>query len=122
MKNKNEYVYAERKRLMFFGLPWTFTKYYIKDDVLTVKKGLFSVIEDDCYMYKIQDVKLITSIFEIILGLGTVICYTGDVTHPEICLKHIKNATEIKNYILKKSEEDRLRRRTINTLNIDVEN
>ena len=35
-------------------------------------------------------------------------------------LSHIKNAKEIKDYILKTSEEARRKRRTLNTLNINA--
>ena len=74
--------------------------------------------ENDCYMYKIQDVKLTTTLLEKIFGLGTILCYTGDVTHSEIRLIHIKHSKEIKNYLLKASEAARMRRRTLNTLDI----
>lgn len=113
-------MYRERKRLLFFGLPWTFTKYIIKPSMLTIEDGLLKTEENDCYMYRIQDVKLVTTLMERIFGLGTVICYTGDVTNPEIHLVHIKNAKEIKNYILKASEEARIKRRTLNTVDIGV--
>lgn len=49
---KGELRYKERSRWLFLGLPWTFTKYEIRDNVLTVIKGFFTVKEDDCYMYK----------------------------------------------------------------------
>lgn len=113
-----EPAFVERKRILFFGLPWTFTKYTITPGFLTVSQGLLNTTEDDCYMYKIQDVKLNTSLMERIVGLATVICYTGDVTHPEIRLVHIKHAKEIKAYLLRTSEEARLKRRTINTVDI----
>lgn len=116
-----EPAFVERKRILFFGLPWTFTKYTISPGFLTVSQGLLNTTEDDCYMYKIQDVKLNTSLIERILGLATVICYTGDVTHPEIRLVHIKRAKEIKAYLLKTSEEARLKRRTINTVDIGAD-
>ena len=116
--DEDEVKYCERKRILFFGLPWTFTKYTITPGVLTVDEGLFRTEENDCYMYKIQDVKLTTTLIERIFGLGTIICYTGDVTNPEMKLIHIKHAKEVKNYLLKASEAARLRRRTLNTLDI----
>ena len=110
--------YIERKRWVFLGLPFTFTKYYIKDEVITINKGFFTKIENDCYMYKIQDVTLKQTFFERMVKIGTIVCYTGDTTHPELRLEHIKNPRTIKAFILKSSEEARLRRRTINTLDI----
>ena len=113
-------AFQERKRLLFFGLPWTFTKYTVSPSLLTIDRGFLNTIQDDCYMYKIQDVKLNKSLWERLFKLATIVCYTGDVTHPEIRLEHIKNADTIKAYLLKTSEEARIKRRTLNTMNIDA--
>lgn len=116
-----DYKYIERKRWVFFGLPFTFTVFKIGEEMLTVDKGFFNRIEDDCYMYKVQDAKLKSTLAERMFGLGTVVCYTGDATEQVLELKHIKHSKEIKDYILAKSEEQRLRRRTINMQNIGVD-
>ena len=118
MKDTQEEVRVERKRLLFFGLPWTFTKYTVTPSVITVNSGLLRTEENDCYMYKVQDVKLTTTLMERIFRLGTVVCYTGDTTHRELSLVHIKHAKDMKNYILRASEEARIKRRTLNTLDI----
>lgn len=118
IENEDEVIFAERKRWLFFGLPFTFTKYTITPSLVTIDQGLFNTVEDDCYMYKVQDVKLNTSLFEKIFKLGTIICFTGDVTNPELRLVHIKHAKEIKSYLLKQSETARLKRRTLNTVDI----
>ena len=110
--------YKERKRVLFFGLPWTFTKYMVTEDMITIDEGILKKVENDCYMYKIQDVTLNNSLLERIFGLGTVVCHTGDTTHPRLELVHIKNAREIKDYILVASEQARLKRRTMNMLDI----
>ena len=110
--------YKEKKRSMFFGLPWTFTSYTITDEIITVDAGLLNKQENDCYMYKVQDVKLSATLPERIFGLGTITCYTGDVTDKELRLIHIKHAKEIKNYLLKASEAARIKRRTLNMQDI----
>lgn len=117
-ENEEEVKYSERKRLLFFGLPWTFTKYTITSDMITMDEGLLKVEENDCYMYKVQDVKLTATVLERVFGLGTIICYTGDVTNKELKLEHIKHAKEIKNYLLKASEAARIKRRTLNMQDI----
>lgn len=113
--------YVERKRVLFFGLPWTFTKYTIKEDVITINTGLMNTKENDCYMYKVQDVELVISFWERIFKLGTIICYTGDTTNPKLYIEHIRNAKAVKDFILEISEQARLKRRTMNMLNIGVD-
>lgn len=119
MENEKK-EYKERKRLLFFGLPWTFTKYTVGEDVLTINSGLLKTEENDCYMYKVQDVKLTTTLIERIFGLSTVVCYTGDTTHPQLDLVHIKNGRDVKDFILWASENARKKRRTLNTLDIGI--
>ena len=112
--------FVEKKRTAFLGLPICFTTYTIADDMINVKEGFFKLVENDCYMYKIQDVKLTKTLLERIFGLATITCYTGDVTHHEVKLEHIKHADEIKNYLLKTSEEARIKRRTLSTIDISA--
>lgn len=110
--------FVEKKRWLFLGLPFTFTKYVIKEDMITVDTGVFTKVENDCYMYKVQDVEHTASILERMAGLGTIVCYTGDTTHPKLLIEHIRNSKAIKEFILKESEEARLKRRTVNMLDI----
>ena len=111
-------TYTERKRWLFLGLPFTFTRYTVNEEKLIVNKGLFKIEENTCFLYKIIDVKLERSLLERMCGMGTIICYTGDVTDKVIKLIHIKNCKEINDYILDQSEEMRRKRRTLNTLSL----
>lgn len=120
-EGKREMEYIERKRLLFFGLPWTFTKYTVRDEMITINTGFLSTKENDCYMYKVQDVELSASLWERIFKMGTVVCYTGDTTNPKLYIEHVKNAKAIKDFILEASEEARMKRRTMNTLSIDAD-
>lgn len=110
--------FVERKRWLFLGLPFTFTKYTVKEDMVTIQSGFFKTIENDCYMYKIQDVELSASLIEKCFGLATITCFTGDTTHPKLILTHIKNARVIKEFLLRESEAARIKRRTVNMLDI----
>lgn len=110
--------FVERKRWLFLGLPFTFTKYTIKEEMITVDTGLLKTVENDCYMYKVQDVQLTATLAEKIFRLGTVTCFTGDTTDPKLELVHIKNARAVKDFILEMSEAARIKRRTVNMLDI----
>ena len=111
--------FREKRRGVFFALPFTFTVYTVKEDMITVEEGFFNKKENDCYMYKVVDVRLEVSLVERIFGLGTVHCFSGDMTNPDLRLMHVKHAKEIKDYILKQSEEERLKRKTLNMQSLD---
>lgn len=115
-------VYVERKRTKFLGLPLSYTKYTISDEKLRITSGFLSITEDDCYMYKIQDVRLTRSFIERIFKLGTITCYTGDTTHPKLELEHIKRSGSIKDFIMYSSEEARRKRRALRARQMEAEN
>ena len=112
-------MYTEKKRCLLFGLPLSFTTYHITEELISVSSGLLNKTENDSYLYKIVDVRLEQSFLERLFGLGTVRCFGGDVTDPDLRLKHIRNAREIKDYVFRQSEAERLKRRTMNTMSID---
>ena len=116
-----EIQFRERKRWLFFGLPFTFTVYTVGEDMITVAEGFLNKKENDCYMYKVQDVELLESLPQRIFGLGTVRCFTGDTTSPTLLIQNVKNARSVKNFILEASEKARRRRRTMNMLDIGAE-
>ena len=112
-------VFTERKRWLLFGLPWTFTKYLLKDEILTTQSGFFKTVINDCYMYKIVDVQLERSLMEKLVGVGTVVCYTSDTTDKVMRITHVRHAEQIKNFILEKSEKMRMKRRTLTTMSLN---
>ncbi len=113
--------FNERKRSVFLGLPLSFTKYSIEEEKVTITTGFLNITEDDAFMYKIQDVRLTRSLLERIFKLGTITCYTGDTTHPELIFVHVRHFAEIKDFIMQYSEEARRKRRALHTMNIDAE-
>lgn len=112
--------YKERKRSLFFGLPLSFTTYTLTEKKINIKKGLLKTVEDDTLMYKVQDVTLVRGLLERIFGLGTVICYSSDVTDSKLMLTHIRNSSEVKEFILQTAEMERRKVRTVHTMGLDA--
>ena len=118
MSTKGEIRYKETQRLLLFGLPWTFTKYELRDNDLTIIKGFLTVRENDCYMYKVSDVEITRTLMQRLFGLSTITCFTSDVTDRTIVMKNIKHGREIKDFLLHASEAARIRRKTVSMQNI----
>ena len=56
--------FREKKRWGFLGLPFTFTTYMVTEELITVEEGFINKRENDCYIYKVQDVELIRTLGE----------------------------------------------------------
>ena len=56
MKNDIDFIWRGKKRT-FFGLPWTFTTYYLTKTKFITRSGFIAVDEDEIDLYKITDKK-----------------------------------------------------------------
>ena len=95
----NKCIWKERKRLLLFGLPWTFTIYSLDSEALNVQTGFFSQKFEEIKLYRIRDFTVRRSFFQRMFGLGTVHICSADSSSPEYDLKNIKNCMEVKKLI-----------------------
>ena len=99
-------VWKDRKRIIF-GLPWTFTRYILTQEKLTIDTGFISRKEDEIRLYRILDITLQRPLSQRIWGLGTIHLNTADKSSPEIDIKRIKRAKEIKEMLSDMVEKER---------------
>ena len=105
-------VWKDCKRI-FFGLPWTFTRYALTEEKLYIKTGVFSTREEEVRLYRIMDVTLKRSLWERLCGLGTIHCCSADKSSPEFDLLHIKRSQQIKNMLSDMVEAQRDKKRIV---------
>lgn len=113
MENKN-LLWSERKRLTFFALPWTFTKYGFSDDRVFVSRGLLKTVYDEVRMYRIMDISLERTLGQKMFGLGTIKFCSADKTLGDFEFKNIKNSLEVKEQISELIEKQRTEKRVVN--------
>ena len=105
-----EIIWKDRKRI-FFGLPWTFTKYSISEDWLFISTGFFSVKEDEVRLYRIMDVSLERKLWQRMCGLGTIKCCSADKTMGDFEIKNIKKSREVKEMLSNMVEDERTKKK-----------
>lgn len=110
MAQDKNVVWKDRKRTIF-GLPWSFTRYFLYESKLVIDVGFLSRTEDEIRLYRIMDITLKRSLRERIFGLGTIHCCSGDKTSPEFDIKHIKKPKMVKDMLSDMVEKERLERR-----------
>ena len=108
---EDEFMWRERKRWLFFGLPFTFTLYTLTDKKLQLTVGLFTTVEDDILLYRIMDTSLRRTLWQKIFGLGSLHVASSDQSHPELIVKNIRNAREFKEKLDEQIEKERLQMR-----------
>lgn len=103
-------VWTDKKRT-FLGLPWSFTRYTLTEDKLLVTTGFFRRNEEEVRLYRILDVTLRRSLWQRILGLGTVHCCSADHSTPEFDIENVKKSHDFKELFSDTIEACRLKSR-----------
>lgn len=106
---KIAYLWKDRKHIL--GLPWSFTRYMLSEDRLFLSKGFLSVRDDEILLYRVRDISTSRTLFQRLLGLGTVTVLSSDKTCPTLVMKNIKDPIGVKELLHEKVEQMKLRRR-----------
>lgn len=103
-------LWSERKRL-WCGLPWTFTKYILRDDRLLIRTGFLNQREDEVRLYRIRDISITKSLMQRLFGLGTINIVSDDKSMMNFALENIRDSYNRKEQLTKLVEEAREKKR-----------
>jgi uncharacterized membrane protein YdbT with pleckstrin-like domain len=104
-------ILKERKRLLFLGLPFTFTKYLLTPKSLQLNRGLFTTTEEDLLLFRVMDISFKRTFFQKLVGLGTLTVRSSDKTNPILEVRNIKNCKFFKEALDERVEKERIRMR-----------
>lgn len=95
MKNKDiDYIWTGKKRTLF-GLPLSFTRYFLTETKFITRKGLLSIEEDELDLYTVTDKKLVLKFSKRIFGCGSIIMHVVDTDTPIKEVESIKQPREV---------------------------
>ena len=95
-KVSTDILWKDRKRILFLGLPWSFTRYSVSKDRFFISKGFFSVKDDEVRLYRIMDISLERSFMQRLVGVGTIKVCSGDKTMGDFEIKNTKDLRLLK--------------------------
>lgn len=80
-KEEIQYIWSDKKRTLF-GLPLSFTRYFLTETKFITRKGFLSLEEDELELYKVVDKKMQLSFGQRLFGCGTIVLYVKDTDTP----------------------------------------
>ena len=95
----------------FLGLPWTFTIYGFSEDRLYIKTGVLNTREDEVRLYRITDIGLERSLWQRIMGMGTIRVYSSDQSLGDFSLVNVKDCENVKEQLSQLIEAERENKR-----------
>ena len=109
MKSNIKKIWSDKKHIL--GMPISFTNYSLSEDRLFVESGLIKLQSEEILLYRVRDIGFSQTLFQRILGVGTVQIHSSDKTMPVLKLENIKNAFNVKEIIHEHVEKMKLERR-----------
>ena len=104
-----ECLWKDRKR--YFGLPLSFTRYWMSEDRLFTSVGFLNLRDDEILLYRVRDLDTNRTLWQRLFGVGTVTVISSDKSQPVLALKNIKDPIMAKELLHKQVEECKLKRR-----------
>lgn len=106
MKADFEYIWTDKKRTIF-GLPISFTRYFLTEKKFITRKGFLNIEEDEFDLYRVNDKKLVLPFGQRIFGCGTIIINVKDVDTPQKEVKSIKQPRKLLQLLDEQVEKQR---------------
>ena len=119
MSEKTGIIWHDRKR-NFPGLPWTFTVYEFSNDRFFVDRGLINSREDEVRLYRITDVFLTRSLWQKIIGTGTIHVSSADHSLGNFEIINIKDSMNVKEQLSALVETSRRQNRVYTRENMNT--
>ena len=109
MPNTNESrLWQDRKR--YLGMPISFTVYSLSEDRLFRESGVLNREYEEVLLYRVRDITLKRSLWQMIFGVGTITLDTSDRSSPEFKIINVKASKQVKELIHELVEEAKVRR------------
>ena len=104
-----ECLWKDRKR--YFGLPLSFTRYWMSEDRLFTSVGFLNLRDEEILLYRVRELDTNRTLWQRLFGVGTVTVISSDKSQPVLALKNIKDPIMVKELLHKQVEECKLKRR-----------
>ena len=98
MKNDFDYLWTDKKRTLF-GLPLSFTRYFLTEDKFITRSGFLSITEDEFDLYRVTDKKLKFSLWERMFKCGAIMVHVKDVDTPIKVIDSVKEPRKVHNLL-----------------------
>ncbi len=119
-KRRPDDIWEDRMRNKF-GLPWTFTRYGLDKERLFIDKGFFNMVSYEARLYRITDVSLTRTLWQRIIGTGTILVFSSDKSLGNFKIRNIKNSMIVKELLSQTVEKERQSKRVYTRENmVDV--
>ena len=97
-KEEFDYIWTDKKRTIF-GLPLSFTRYFLTETKFITRTGFLSIDEDEIDLYKITDKKLKIPFSQRLFKCGSIIIYCKDTDTPQKEVRSIKTPRKVSELI-----------------------
>jgi len=104
-----EILWTDKKR--FLGKPWTFTRYTLTADTLSVTKGFLTVKESQVMLFRIRDISRVQTLGQRIFGVGTIVLDSTDADTPHLHIEKVKEHEKVMRLITTQVDKERHRNR-----------